>query len=861
MSRSYIKALTRRSNSGVALAGDETAQEKVGAKERVASAIDDQWDSDQCNMEGFTDDENPDMDYDSEASYSSDEDSTLRSYSPPVDKDGNRIDKNVVEAIRTRLREVTDARVAVTTNDIERFAVAMDFDDTIDVFALIGEAHDIYSKLIGVNTPVCLSSLALVFYWKIVWNMLIQGEVDPNCLCSAKKMLVSACQGGKTWALIMDGLLRIFARGDKVLFFGVSTADMYTHMQSGFIDILDRFKPLLDLLPDHIAIGRDELCECVRLNDPPKSNRKRVFRLRVGAVANVRSLTNKLNVPVNGSGYHFIVDESHLTEGDALYHQAIRKRFKRAVSGTYVTATSAPNLCMELCGGDECTTMAVTPRGGFYVDHHQYSANDGIFPMEVEEVTPKEATALHSLEANGMKPPLEAFKRAKGAMGVKPEWWVHLAERQERSCLHLVINNVLAHGGRGNSINAGHIEMARWMAQTHIKHNKNNSGRATVVSFAIYKTTNAVSADYRTPRLFFGSQFQGYMVKKRTRKVIMEAMDGLFTTEPTEANTKILLPQRLIAAGGVAALKNKLKECIKKGIKKEGRGCYSMQIPFPFSPKAVLGFIKEVSSSDKFEDGKYKFQIRPLQIFAVGEGLIRQSVNIESKDREIQTTKLTFISKPSVRAQIGIAELIQQVCRINGGYRDQSQWARSRLPSLFDWSTWKQSRDTIRRVSPIFYAEKRVIDIVSENSRYAHVMKGPEDIEAMGALTAAEPSHHISKHKRVKRKTDEAFHDGGEKTLLKRRAIEKSSDVANETLEGFIDAFLLFETSLAKSTLDKHVRILRKLYAVVGLGVKEMKEAITTNRTCSLVVRLGMVNSGCHVTHAIDHLKKFCMSR
>ncbi|GBG24439.1 Hypothetical Protein FCC1311_006572 [Hondaea fermentalgiana] len=571
-------------------------------------------------------------------------------------------------------------------------------------------------------------------------------------------------QGGKTRrAIFLRGLVHAGVHKKHAVVLANGMAVAYNDMRSSMEDlnseyqlkIPERIRNSNKYLPSAKLFLGTRLNQNKGFDDFYKREINQVhFNIRLSNVRALESLSSafKNRIDFNRRNTHLILDESHEALGGRQFSKQVRDQLARWKDVTLVTATPEAQFVAPELLGDSFRRVSILPRAGYYLygpnedepnkdegnvlvvdyepmvtkDDQGVSMDDATtpFPREYFPVArkgrkrksskdeeDKDKDGVVTLEATPCSVPDEAFCALDKMC------------RFKRSFFCIILNN---HIGREpdegrKSINVGHGVIAKWFMQhasaLSKKQKKKKGPRASVVTYTVYQYST-VSSEFGRPRLFFNETFMRAIARIK-RSGMKKLLDKVLTADPMRSNDRVLVTSKALetitehfeqaAQDAWDVYENKRT---KKGshficyrTKREERKTlftFSLRLP-RLEIKAVLSIIRFIHES-RFKSNKYNYDTAPLQLGVVGSTLLKQSVNVESKCRQLQSTHLMYLRKPN--EHFDLVRLLQKLGRVDHGLTD----------SPFFKSAFGGEEDPRKR-RPTVMMTQQYIDLVLESPR------------------------------------------------------------------------------------------------------------------------------------------------
>lgn len=730
-----------------------TEEEMAAMRSRESFEMETEGDSDGASVFEITDDEDDEVDHDDGCS----DDSDAEMY------DAGGVDSRVLEAWITpawaaKVEASPNARYIKEVFDVIKQARA---DEVVGLSVAAMETAQPAAK----NDPDVFTLTAL---WLVVLIDLTSATIEAD-FWAQKKFIKAFTQSGKTFYTILDGIFKCL-HGYDVVLFGTSDGSTYDHIQSAVGDVASEFKRLTYELSESNPFRLVTPVHFWRLNQPRPlaAELECTLNVRVAQIFNVRSFFRDFGDKLDNT--HVSLDEAHTIFGGAQVHHAFRDLIFEVPSATYVSATCELNQIMH---GGEAITVVLKPRPGYYMELEEPDVGRSVFKLQLE---PVENVSVSSLDDFDLEPLTDAFSNRNGVMTLAPRWISHLAEPSARNFMHVVINPLLAsngEGGRGRSANAGHVAIARWLAEQHAM--AVEGVNPFVFGFAMYQTSRVLPTEYYRPRLFMDKRIYNVLNKSASRRrAFIDNLGRIFTTNKEEANSKNEVSEKVWGQ-----IHDTLSELSAKD---EGDKTVSLELGFRPTPKIINSLILLIyatvarlgfkENSMAFHDERKwtkAFTKNPLQIFFVGSHLLRHSVNVESKCRNIQVTHLTSISKHGGRE--GLAEKHQQVGRVNHGLWTSCFGHCAFHPGVRNNPaamppTLYMSPPLLEQLQLKFRADEKMAEEIRAAVLSGEEVDPEETAERYGKRTRAANNTHMGSGKMVREHTDAAFHRGGKKARL-----------------------------------------------------------------------------------------------
>ncbi|GBG29685.1 Hypothetical Protein FCC1311_059062 [Hondaea fermentalgiana] len=279
--------------------------------------------------------------------------------------------------------------------------------------------------------------------------------------------------------------------------------------------------------------------------------------------------------------------------------------------------------------------------------------------------------------------------------------------RIKRSFFCIVLNNHIGQDSKEKkkSINVGHGAIAKWfMQQASVRGktlSKEKDIRPSVVTYTVYQYSRA-SSEFGKPRLFFNEAFMRAIARlapdldesgkkekspdEKTKFDIVDLINQVLTVDPGRSNDRVLVTskafEKIMEHFEQASLE--ARAIYKETPPRDGspficyrdrRQCgrelrtFSLQLP-RLEIKAVLSIVRFIHESrfepqDEQNKPKYNYDTAPLQLAVFGNTLLKQSVNVESKCRQLQSTHLVYLRKPD--ESVDLVRLLQKLGRVDHG--------------------------------------------------------------------------------------------------------------------------------------------------------------------------------------------------
>jgi len=266
----------------------------------------------------------------------------------------------------------------------------------------------------------------------------------------------------------------------------------------------------------------------------------------------------------------------------------------------------------------------------------------------------------------------------------------------DRSKFLIVLNDFSSTSFQKNrSINIGHGKIALWLAQHAINTlNKlqpkakakskaaSKWKRASIVTYSVYNHCR-VDNRFGKPHIYMNSALCRHLATIR----VVDFASKFVTLDAAEADSKCLITQRQQEEfmSYLKALKH-AADVILKNADRKGRNVkglpiqcrrdkrsktrtYEFEVAKFMDIKFVLSFIQHLHETRMpKEDDRPNLDYRsyPLRIAIVGKQLLKQAINVESKDRIIQLTDLVYLQNPNSR--IDQTRMLQALGRVNHGF-------------------------------------------------------------------------------------------------------------------------------------------------------------------------------------------------
>ncbi|GBG29393.1 Hypothetical Protein FCC1311_056142, partial [Hondaea fermentalgiana] len=488
-------------------------------------------------------------------------------------------------------------------------------------------------------------------------------------------------QGGKTRrAIFYRGLVHAGVHNKHAVVLANGMGVAYNDLLSSMKDLNEDYvkKVPKKLREKNRYLPTEELFLGTRLNQKDHFRRfedrqsgQVHFNIRLSSVANLRTLSAAFRgqLEFNSENTHLLLDESHEAMGRRLFSTHVRSELAEWKDVTLVTATPQAQFIAEDLLGSKFRLVNIVPRPGYYLygpkeENPSQDSEDG--KVLVVNVPDEEITALGKIC------------------------------RRKHSFFCIVLNN---HEGQnpnegGRSVNVGHGVIAKWVMQQAVSQRmqfKEPGVRASVVTYTVFQHSR-VSSEFSRPRLFFNKEFLKALARIRLPGVD-NLVSSIFTEKHTRSNERVLVTKKvykLLTDFFKGAVPQAVEVYNGKPLNDESvfsryrttldsgkvLTTYSLQLP-RLEIKAVLSIIRYVHET-RFSKSKYKsYKSAPLQLAVVGGTLLKQSVNVESKCRELQSTHLMYMRKPGER--FDLTRLLQKLGRVDHGHT-QSSFYRSAFP-------------------------------------------------------------------------------------------------------------------------------------------------------------------------------------